>query len=252
MRKVKNALLILLAVLLLAAGGLLPMGAAYMQDKKTANVVQYADIEALQLKMEEEQPEMSMYEKLRLMMHGIGTEITSEMTRMNGAEILESMYAQLQPFAGMGILADDLSNDYLEYYPVMVYEESSPTVYNYYWEVQMSLDASQYDHIRAILDDETGKLLAIEVTDPKNMDIPAKALAELECSISQYYFENLGITPVDAVPVDAEAVLDGYVNETLEHGDSYFLMHYQCVDVLYGEVNIEVCVDSNGFYIFPV
>lgn len=250
MRKVKNALLILMAALLVAAGGLLPMAAAQLQDKATIGTAKYEDIEALQLKLEEQNPEMSFYEKLRLMMHGIGAEVTSEMTGMTGAEVLETMYAQLQPFADMGILAEDLSNDYLEYNPVMFYEDGDPTNYNYYWEVQMSLDASQYDYIRAVLDDETGKLLAIEVTDA-NMDLAADILTELEYSISQYYFENLGITPVEAVPVDVEGVLGGYVNETLEAGDSYYLMRYQCVDVLYGEVNIEVCVDSNGFYIFP-
>ena len=249
MRKVKNALLILLSVLLVAAGGLLPMAAANMQDAATANVVQYADIEALRLKLEEERPGMGVCEKLRLMMHGMGEEITSEMTEMTGAEVLETMYAQLQPFEDMGLLPIELSNDYLEYSPVMVYEDSTPAVYNYYWGISMSLDASAYDSIRAVLDDETGKLLAIEVIDP-DMDIPEKALEELSRVISEYYTGNLGLTIIDAV--QQEAVLNSYAKEILTDAGACYFMTYLCVDTNYGEVSIEVGVDSHGFYNFPV
>ena len=249
MRKVKNAFLILLALLLTAAGGLLPMAAAQLQDRTTANAVQYGDIEALRLKLEEKQPGISVCEKLRLMMHGMDEKITSEMTKMTGAEILETMYAQLQPFADMGILPMDLSNDYLEYSPVMCYEDTVPTVYNYYWEISMSLDPSQYDSIRAVLDDETGKLLAIEVIDPE-MDIPEKALAELSHVIGAYYAENLGLTLIDAVL--RETTPDGYAKEILTDVEACYFMTYLCADENYGEVSIEVGVDSHGFYIFPV
>lgn len=251
MRKVKNAVLILLAFLLTAAGALLPMGAAHMQDAATANVVQYADIEALRLKLEEEQSGMGVCEKLHLMMHGMATDITSEMTEMTGAEILETLYAQLQPFADMGVLAGDLSNDYLEYVPVMCYEDTVPTVYNYYWEVSMSLDVSQYDSMRAVLDDKTGKLLAIEVIDP-NIDIPEKALQELEHLISAYYFENLGLTPINATPMESTGSLKGYTEGILADGGPCFLMSYLCVDESSGEISIEIGVDTHGFYIFPL
>ena len=66
MRKVKNAFIILLAVLLLGAGGVLPMEAARLQDQTTTNVVRYESIDALQLKLEQAEDAMSMsfYEKL--------------------------------------------------------------------------------------------------------------------------------------------------------------------------------------------
>ena len=227
------------------------MGAAHMRDAATANVVQYADIEALKLKLEEEQPGMGVCEKLRLMMHGIGAEITSEMTEMTGAEILETMYAQLQPFADMGVLAGDLGNDYLEYSPVMFYEDMAPAVYNYYWEASMSLDVSQYDSVRAVLDDKTGKLLAIEVIDP-NVDIPEEALQELERLIREYYFTNLGLTPIDATPMESVGKLKGYTEGILADGGPCFLMSYLCVDESNDEINVEIGVDTHGFYIFPL
>lgn len=251
MRKVKNAALILLALLLAAAGGLLPMAAAQLQDQATANVARYENIKALQLKLEEEQPDMGACEKLRLMMHGMGTGVTSEMTEMTGAEVLETMYAQLQPFADMGVLARDISNDYLEYSPVMCYEDSVPAVYNYYWEVSMSLNVSQYDSVRAVLDDETGNLLAIEVIDP-NLEIPEKALQEMEHLISEYYFANLGLIPIEAMQMETTWRPEEYTAGILADEGPCFLMTYLCEDGFNGRINIEVGVGAHGFYIFPV
>lgn len=250
MRKWKTGVFALLAFVLTAAGGLLPVTAARLQDKAIDNVAQYADMEALRLKLEEEQPDMGVCEKLLLLMHGVGTEVTGEMTELTGAEVLETMYAQLQPFADMGALTSDLSNDYLEYSPVMCYKDTAPAVYNYYWEISMSLDASQYDSVRAVLDDETGKLLAIEVIDP-NLEIPEKALQELERLIGEYYFANLGLTPIDAMQMEMAGKLEGYSKGILADGGPCFLMTYLCVDESGGEVNIEVGVDTHGFYIFP-
>ena len=113
----------------------------------------------------------------------------------------------------------------------------------------MSLDPSQYDSIRSVLDDETGKLLAIEVIDP-DMDIPEKALAELSHVIGAYYAENLGLTLIDAVL--RETTPDGYAKEILTDVEACYFMTYLCADENYGEVSIEVGVDSHGFYIFPV
>lgn len=251
MGKLKNAVVILLTIILLVGCGLLPYAAAGFQDQTATNAVKYESIEALQLKLEEEQPDIGVCEKLRLLMHGVGTEVTSEMTELTGGEILETMDTQLQPFADMGVLAGDLSNDYLEYSPGMCYEETAPTVYNYYWEVSMSLDVSEYDSVRAVLDDNTGKLLAIEVIDP-NLDIPEKALQELEHLISEYYFQNLGLTPVDATPMEPAGYLKGYTEGVQADGGPCFSMSYLCVDESNGEINIEISVDAHGFCIFPL
>ena len=82
MHKLKIACLILLAILLTAVGGLLPVAATRMQDITTANVVRYEDIEALRLRLEEEAPSMSYQEKIFLMMHGEAAEIRDESTQI--------------------------------------------------------------------------------------------------------------------------------------------------------------------------
>ena len=66
MLKVKNILLVLLTVVLLIGGSLLPVAATHIQDKATTNVVQYENIEALQLRLEEKVLSMTYPEKMLL------------------------------------------------------------------------------------------------------------------------------------------------------------------------------------------
>lgn len=245
MRNVKNALLILLVVLLLAAGSLLPMGAAALQDKTTANVVQYEDIEALQLKLEEQEPKLSYQEKLFLMVNGTGVDVAEDVMRLNGGEVIEAAYAALQPYADIYGLT--LDNDALEYSSLMVFNENDPSAVSYYWSVYMSLDISQNDVITVILDDETGKLLAVELID-QDMDIAADYLQKMQYAVSTAYLEELGLEPVAEWPVEAESAL--YFG--MDEGGAQIATRYQFIDARYGEIIIEICAHSDGFYIVPL
>lgn len=243
MGKVKNALILLLTMLLLTAGSLLPSAAAYMQDKTTANVVRYDDIEALQLRLEEEVLSMSYQEKMFLMMHGAGMEITDEKTNIKGDQVMEAAYAALMPYMDL-FLGGSFDNDYIEYYPVMVYDESDPSRYTYYWYVTMSLDVSVNDTVSVILDDETGKILAVEMIDP-DMHIDEKYLEKLQYTLASVYFADLGIEPVAEWPVEVEAYDDT--------GSSLAATGYIFIDEIHGaEINAQIGVRPDGFYIYFV
>jgi len=241
MGKLKNILLILLVLLVLILGSLLPMGAAKLQDKTISNVVQYGDLKALQLKLEEQDPKLSFQEKLSLVVHGIGGEVTEEVMRMSPGDVHEAAYAAFQPYAD--IYGLPLDNDMLEFYPGMAYNENDPSVSSYFWSVHMSLDVSQNDTITMILDDETGKLLAVELID-LDMDIPAEALWEFQAAVSSVYFEALRAEPVSAWPVETESAVIG-------EGVTQVATRYQFVDTLYGEVCVDICARNDGFVIFP-
>lgn len=245
MRKIKTALTVLLTLLLLAAGSLLPMAAAQLQDKKTANVVQYADIEALQLKLEEEVLSMTFQEKIFLIMHGMGVEVNDENTKIKENDVIETTYAALTPYMEL-FFGKSFDNDYIHYYPVMVYDEGDPTRHAYYWYVTMSLDVSHDDQVILVLDDETGKLLAVGVTDSE-MDIAEPYLQELQYGLSTIYLSELGIAPVAEWPLETAAV-----EENEARGISVVAANYQFIDTLYGEVNIEIGVRTDGFYIYFV
>lgn len=243
MRKVKNAMLILLTLLLTAAGGLLPMGIARVQDKTVANVVQYADIEALQLRLEEEALSMSYPEKMFLLMHGEGVEITEEKMRIKEEQIMEAIYGALTPYMEL-FLGGSIDNDYIEYYPVMVYDGEDPSHYACYWHVILSLDMSINDTVSLILDDETGKVLAVELIDTE-MYIGEEYLPELQYALATAYFKELEMEPIAQWPLEAAAE-----KSYDAMGVSVVAVNYQFVDAVYGEVNVEIGVRTDGFYIY--
>ena len=242
MGKVKTVLAVLLTALLLVGGSLLPSAATHFQDQSTANAVQYENIEALQLKLEEEALSMTYQEKMFLLMHGAGMEVTDEKTNIKEEMVMEAAYAALMPYMEL-FFGGSFDNDYIEYYPVMVYDESDPSRYSYYWHGVMSLDMSMNDTVSAILDDETGKLLALEMIDPELM-IEEKYLQKLQYTLAAIYLEDLGIEPVAEWPLEVEAYDDT--------GSSLTATNYQFVDALYGEVNVQIGVRPDGFYIYFV
>ena len=242
MHKLKIACLILLAILLTAVGGLLPVAATRMQDKTTANEVRYEDIEALRLRLEEEVQGTTFREKIFLIMHGGAAEINDENTRIKEKEIIEAVNGALTPYMEL-FFGKSLDNDYFHYYPVMAYDESNPSRYFYYWYVTMSLDASSKDYISLILDDETGKLLAVDVTDPE-MNIDEPYLQELQYALSALYLGDLDIAPGAQWPLSLE---NAQIYDA--KGISVAAANYLLADTVYGEVNIEIGVRTDGFYI---
>ena len=243
MRKVRNAFLILLTVLLLVAGSLLPSAAAYFQDETITNAVQYESIEALKLKLEEEIPGMTYQEKIFLMMNGMGVEVTDENTVIKEKEVMEAVYAAMTPYMEL-FLGGSFDNDYIEYYPAMVYDESDPSRYTYYWYVTMSLDVSVNDTVSVILDDETGKILAVEMIDP-DMHIDEKYLEKLQYTLAAIYLEDLGIEPVAEWPVEVAPYDDT--------GSAIAATGYIFIDEVRGaEINVQIGVRTDGFYIYIV
>lgn len=245
MGKVKNVLAVLLTVLLLVGGSLLPVAAARMQDKTTTNVAQYENIEALQLRLEEEALSMTYQEKMFLLMHGEGTEITDEKMKIKEERVMEAAYGALTPYVDL-FFGGSFDNDYVECYPVMVYDGTDPSRYAYYWHVILSLDMSFEDTVSLVLDDETGKALALELIDPQ-MYIEEAYMPELQYTLAATYFKELEIEPIAQWPLET-APAEKY--DAL--GMSVAAVNYQFVDAVYGEVNVEIGVRSDGFHIYLV
>lgn len=241
MGKVKSVLAILLTAFLLIGGGLLPVAATRLQDKTTTNVVQYENIEALQLRLEEEALSMSYQEKMFLLMHGEGLEITDEKTKIKEERIMEAVYGALMPYMDL-FLGGSFDNDHIEYYPVMVYDASDPSRYVYYWHVILSLDMSFEDTVSLVLDDETGKALAVELIDPE-MNIEEAYLPELQYTLAAAYFTDLEIEPVAEWPLAVEKY-DGM-------GSSLAATEYAFIDDMHGvEINVQIGVRPDGFFIY--
>ena len=248
MDKIKSVLVILLTVVLLIGGSLLPTMATRILDKTTTNMVQYEDIEALQLRLEEEALSMTYPEKMFLMMHGAGMDITDEDTKIKETDILEVTYTAMMPYMDL-FFGGSFDNDYLEYYPVMVYDESDPSRYAYYWHVILSLDMSENDTVSVVLDDETGKVMAIEMID-LGMDLDPDYLQKLQDALADIYLVELGIEPVAQWPLALESA-DVY-GDYAAMGMTVAAAQYQFVTAQYGDILVQIGVRTDGFYIYMV
>ena len=245
MGKIKSALVILLTAALLVGGSMLPAVAARIQDHTTTNVVQYENIEALQLRLEEEALSMTYPEKMFLMMHGEALDIEGKDTKIKEQNILEATYTAIAPYMEL-FLGASVDNDYVEYDPIMVYDGVDPSHYVNYWHVTMSLDMSLHDSLSVILDDETGKLLAIELIDPE-MYIEPGYLQELQIALAENYFKELELVPIEEWPVAVESVDKAEAMGMLLAATEYVL-----ADPVYGEIYVQVGVRTDGFYIYIV
>ena len=248
MGRIKSILVILLTAALLVGGSLLPTAATRIQDKTTMNTVQYENIEALQLRLEEEALSMTYPEKMFLMMHGVGMDITDEDTRIKEKNLMEATYTAIAPYMDL-FLGGSFDCDYLEYYPVMVYDESDPSHYAYYWHVILSLDVSENDTVSVILDDETGKVIAIEMIDP-GMALELDYLQKLQDALAGIYLEDLGIEPVAQWPLALENA-DVY-GDYEAMGMTVAAAQYQFVTARYGDILVQIGVRTDGFYIYMV
>ena len=241
MRKVKNAVIILLTLVLLAVGSLLPAAVSRFQNNRIANVVQYENVEALQLELEEETPSMTFCEKLQLLSNGVGVEVTDASTKLKEEDIMEATYVALVRYMEL-FFGKSLDNDFFQYDIAMCYDEMDPTRYFYFWHVQLSLDTSYTDGISVILDDETGMLLAVEMYDPE-WAIDETYHRELETAIAATYFGEWGVNPEMAWPRDIEEITPN------ASGRMGIAGQYMFVDKTYGEIHLEIGVYTTGFYI---
>ena len=248
MGKIKSILVVLLTVVLLIGGSLLPTAATRIQDKTAMNMVQYENIEALQLRLEEEALSMTYPEKMFLMMHGSGMDVTDEDTRIKEKHIMETTYTAIAPYMDL-FLGGSFDNDYLEYYPVMVYDESNPSRYAYYWHVILSLDMSENDTVSVVLDDETGKVIAIEMIDPDMMLEPEYS-QKLQYTLEEIYLGELGIFPDDQWPLALESA-DAY-GDPAAMDMTVAATQYRFADPVYGDILVQIGVRTDGFYIYLV
>ena len=242
MGKVKQSLWILLALILTAAGGLLPVAAARVQDAAVTNVARYEDMEALRLKLEEEVLSVTYPEKMSLIMHGAAMEITDENTKIKENQVAEAAYTALLPYMEL-FLGCAFDNDYMEFYPVAVYDENDPSRYACYWHVTVSLDRYADDRISLILDDETGKILALEMINPE-LYIKESYLQELLSALSACYLNELALSPAGEWPL-------AVAPENVDKGMPVAAAQYEFADETVGRILVEIGVSPDGFYIYP-
>lgn len=240
MGKPKTFLILLLSLVLLAALAMLPNAVAAVQDSGTLGQTQVSQLQPVQLEIRDDPPAMARL----AMMNGLGSviEVPDQVATMTREEAKEAALTQLQPYMDAGLI--DLYDIFHTEIRCMLGQASSNSELNsIFWTVTVIRDDEGLLVIDTAIDDETGSLLWISVTDnyAPYINDPEAILMPF----AEIYFTGLGIDDYGYYVTDDLA--EQYI------GDDAYGIRYRFGDMIYGEVNVDLYVYPYGFYTeFPV
>ena len=230
MNRLKYVLVLLLAAVLILAGAALPRLVAASGDRNTLGSGGYAQMRAVEFELHKNIPSMG---KLAMMEHmHSAVEILPSKASMTEQEVAEACRSALEPYIEAGLMED--------YTPwqvgVQAYLVQSGTVNGIFWTVYMINDSQEQYEIEAAIDDETGKLLSVWVSDQKfrGSDLQAEYLYIL----ADLFFSGLDIREYGSFATDD---LEKWEQERQT------AIRYRFGDQVYGEVEVDICVQEYGF-----
>lgn len=198
MRKLQIILVLLVAGILVAGCGFMPMILARIQDYTSMNQIQYEQVNSVELAFVEDEPSLPLLEKLNILKFAGSIEIDANETNMSEAEAKAAFLNALQPFLDSGVIPVSLDNMEIWIYPQVAYNREDPREFMTVWTLDIVSHAEPYQSLGAVLDDETGKILSISYTSytEEAYERPDSAEEHL-LLLAQVYFDGLGIQPIN-------------------------------------------------------
>lgn len=235
MNKLKHIPLLILVAALILAGAFLPRMVATAGDRNTLWNEGYEHMRAVEFELHRNIPSLG---KLAMMEHmGSAVEILPNKASMTEQEAADACHTALQPYIEAGLMEDYRSWQI----GVQAYLVQTGTVNGIFWKVSILNDGEAQYAIEAAIDDETGKLLCIRVSDQKFRG--SELRTEYLYSLADLFFSGLHIQDFGAFATDDL--------EEWEY-DRQTAIRYRFGDQVYGEVEVDICVHEYGFYVeFP-
>ena len=238
MRKLKNSMVLLLCFGLLVLGAVIPYLAAWITDNMEADSPVFAQMESIQLNLEAERKELTLPEKLGLMLVGGSLPVTEDETRLMESDLHAIVIELMAPFQAQGLLPEP-DNDYLDASSVLLYDMEDPARYVVVWYVYLSFDSVSGDTLTLTIDDETGLLLSADYIRYEEY-IPTKKLSTLLDEMCWYYL-NMHETEPEEILYGESALTDPATP-----------VLWCRIPTEQGIFTIEMSVNPQGFYIRPV
>ena len=238
MGKWKNAMLVMLALSIIAAGAALPRLISSFQDDAAMGQIHYETVPNIMLQIRGEEAYAPL-KKLAMMarMDG-GLELSESMASMNSAEAEARFYEIMQSYIDTG-LVDAFDPVVYESRCILASVTSDPSLNGIYWNITfISGDEQNFAQFDAAIDDETGHLLAVSYTGDRVLSEAERE--EMLFVFTDLYFTGLEIPDyVHFVPSDINGA---YL------GKNSCALRYHYVDSVYGEVTADLFVNEYGFY----
>lgn len=248
MRKFKQFLLLLLSVGVLALGWLLPTIAAWLQDHYNTNVVQYQNIDALELELHDPEDSLGFLGKLSLQSEGQRIDIPEEQASIPSDELYGIVMDRLVPYQEAGLIYGDLSE--FSYYaiPMALYSTTRIGEHAIFWTVDLSLrlDDELYYYINLTIDDSDGQIISISChncnPDGYIFDDPELRQEMLETFYRVY---------VEARAEDLLLSSGEYERSGMEYNEEMLPsdhINLRWGDLVYGEITLTFAIHYEGFY----
>lgn len=238
----KIPLIVLLTLALLVLFACFPGIASAMQDWQNMHVPSFGDIRSVQLDIRSAVPPLG---KLAMMYKQDGLiKVSEDMASLTVDEVVALAFDAIAPYvdAGMADPFDPTSAKVYSISPVLAQVPEMPELSGIFWDVIITADSTAFYEFGLAIDDETGKVLQIQFAS--NYAITEEEMPIFLDTFADIYFTGLEIENYeDFATTDLESA---YV------GDNGRAVRYRFGDLEYGEINVDLCIYSNGFYIaFP-
>lgn len=237
MRKLKNGLILLLAVAVIACGGALPMAVSALWDRATGNQIQYGEMAAVTLSLGLHQSNLPLLGKLSLL-YCTAVQIDQSQASMTEEQVMEAVKADLAPYQDAGLICCDLDSLSFECAADYDYDVLNPERHCVFWRVNISGSVDGQKHTGfLILDDETGKILTIDYNHRANNDFGYEV---------EYHPENL--EPFCSIYFDSwdNSIFSWESLNIARAEDSEYSRVYRWGDEVYGQINMEFILYCSG------
>lgn len=236
MAKLKYILVIVLAVVIVIAGAFLPRLVADFRDEATLGKAGFEWMQPVEFEIHRNIPSMG---KLAMMAQFSGAvEIPESKATMTAQQVREACGAALQPYIDAGLMAEFVQWQ-VELCPYLI---QTPVINGIVWTVTIFDGPEGLYLIDAVIDDETGQLLRIDVMDQQFRG--SELRTEYLYAFADLFFSGLGITDYDYAAFETD--------DLKKIGTGADALRYRFGDAVYGEVNVDLYVFEYGFYVeFP-
>ena len=160
MRKLKNALILLLTAVLIALGAALPKITAAIVDWEKADQSGSREMTPIALDVNGEVRSLSAVEKIDLLRKGQMIAITEKEASMTEAEVNAAVETAMREYEDAGIFSW-FDYEAWNVQPMLCIDPNAPENYAIFWSVTIVNKMEPYQTLGVDIDDETGKIYSI-------------------------------------------------------------------------------------------
>ena len=241
MYKLKNSLMVLLAICIIVGCAVLPAAVTEFQDKFSWEQLKYDQISSIELDFSQKETGLPTLGKLELLQDCVAMERLESEASKTKEEILAALEAGLQPYIDQNLLPDDDGLTVASVIPTLVYNPEDPTENMMLWCIELTNPEETYSYVSAIVDDESGHILALDFHSDGDFML-GQDWESFCIHLAETFFSALELE----FPSE-----DWLYNPTFVHGEPEYLeVKYSFGDLAYGEVLVTFSIYPNGFYMF--